>query len=185
MARWKLTEPHYLTVPGTYWEQVLTDRLTQRPVRKQYPVPLHVDPRLSDDWNYKDPDNPMDGWVIVTNKKDPAFPKDILIDQEPTPGMLPLDDEAKEISAKYTWTPNDRVLDNFNMDMNSNSAKILDGLTKQLADAIVAGQAAPPSVAMTQFMEGMAVMMQQQTKLLEALVANAAKAPVQTDGRRA
>lgn len=184
MARWKLTEPHYLCVPGTFWEQVTTDRITQRPIRKQYPVPLHVDPRIDSDWTHKDPLNPMDGWIVVC-LAGKGEPRDIVIDQEPTPGMLPLDDEAREISAKYTWTPNDRVLDDFNMDQSSNQAKILNSLTKQLADAIVSGQAASAvqSPAMGQFMEGMMVMMKQQSEILERLVTMQIKS-ASSDGRR-
>ena len=52
MARWKLTQKHYLMVPGTKWEYVENDRSTGRPIRKTYDVPLFLDPEDPSAWNY-------------------------------------------------------------------------------------------------------------------------------------
>ena len=166
MARWQLTEPHYLNVPGTYWEQVLTDRVTQRPIRKQFPVPLHLDPRIESDWTERDR-NAMDGRIIVCYAGK-GEPKDIIFVGDPTPGMLPLDEEAKEISSRFNWTPT--------VDMTpeaqeaSNQSKILNGLIKQLAEATVSGPTAAAPAGFEKFMESMGAMMQQQTMLLASIM---------------
>lgn len=174
MARWKLTEPHYLNSPNTFWEQVVTDRITQRPVRKQYRVPLHLDPRLKDDWNYNADGGPirnddMDGQIVVCYEGK-GLPNDKVFEGPPTPGMLPLDDEAREISGKFTWTPTERVYDSFNPDDTSHQAKILAGLTQQLANAMTSAPQASAPAGMDKFMENMAAMMQQQTMLFAAMM---------------
>jgi hypothetical protein len=171
MARWKLTEPHYLNVPGTEWEQVTTDRTTQRPIRRKYKVPLFLDPRIETDWNYRDRLNPMDGEIHVCYA-DRGLPHDIVFEGDPTPGMLPLDDEAREISAKFSWQPTQGLDDQ--AQEASNQSRILNSLIKQLADATVAGQSAP--AGFDKFMEAMASMMSQQTKLLEAILTKQADA---------
>lgn len=174
MARWKLTEPHYLNVPGTEWEQVTTDRVTQRPVRRKYPVPLHLDPRIQDDWNYdSEGERPfrhgdMDGSIIVCHEGK-GKPNDRVFVGDPTPGMLPLDDEAKAISAKFKWIPTQRVDDGFGEAPASVQAEILNGLIKELADATVKGSSATPH-GFDKFMEAMAAMMAQQTQILQQLI---------------
>src|SRR5216683_7381374 len=65
MARWKLTEPHYLNVPSSRWEHTAVDSRTGKPTRKMYKVPMHLDPRVADDWNHKYPGNEMDGEIHV------------------------------------------------------------------------------------------------------------------------
>ena len=49
MARWKLTEAHYLKVPGTAWEYNSIDRRTGRPKREVFSGPLQLDPKSIDD----------------------------------------------------------------------------------------------------------------------------------------
>lgn len=93
MARWKLTDAHYLAVPGTEWEYKETNRETGRQARKVYEVPVYLNPKDSADWNY-----PRDEAIIVSNKFDPAFPRDIVFRGTPTPDMEPLDDDAQAIS---------------------------------------------------------------------------------------
>lgn len=170
MARWQLTEPHYLNVPGTFWEQVTTDRRTQRPIRKQYPVPMHLDPRIETDWTQKAENNDMDGKIVVCYAGK-GLPTDIVFEGEPTPGMLPMDDEAREISSKYSWTPTNEVNYGVGVDDASHQGKILGGLIKQLAEATVSGQGSSAIPAgFEKFMESMAQMMQQQTMLLAAIM---------------
>ena len=171
MARWQITEPQYLNVPGTFWEQVTTDRVTQRPIRKQWPVPLFLDPRIQTDWNY-DPEgqgrprkDDMDGMIIVAYAGK-GKPNDIIFEGPPNPGMLPLDDEAREISGQYNWTPTPDLSDEASR--LSHSAKILDGLFQKLADAQVAPTGVP--AGFDKFMESMAAMMQQQTQFMAMLV---------------
>lgn len=167
MARWQLTEPQYLKVPGIFWEQVTNDRVTQRPIRKQYPVPLFLDPRIETDWNDRDPQNPMDGRIIVAYAGSRAGPRDIIFEGPPNPGMLPIDDEAREITAKYTWTPTVDLSDE--AARASHQAKILDGLIQRLAEANVTSTGGTPA-GFEKLMESMAAMMQQQTQLLAMLL---------------
>jgi hypothetical protein len=166
MARWKLTEPHYLNVPGNEWEQVVNDPVTQRPIRKKFPVPTHLDPRVVDDWNHKSRDG-MDGEITVA-WKDKGEPGDIIFVGPPTPGMLPLDDEARAESAKFSWTATQTVSDGWIPDETTESGKILGRLMKQLADSTVSAPQAP--AGFEKFMEAMAQMMQQQTMLLQKIL---------------
>ena len=93
MARWKLTDSHYLAIPGTEWEYKEQNRETGRQARKVYEVPLHLDPKNPADHNY-----PRDEAIIVSNKYDPAYPRDYVFRGTPTPDMEPLDPEAQAIS---------------------------------------------------------------------------------------
>lgn len=95
MARWKLLEPHYLSVPGTEWEYKEQNRETGRQARKVYEVPLYLDPKEPMDWTDR-----TEELVIVCNKFDPAHPRDIVFTGPPTPNMEALDDDAKAISDK-------------------------------------------------------------------------------------
>lgn len=163
MARWKLTEKHYLNVPGTRWEFQTVDRTTGRPQRKTFPVPLYLDPENPDDCNYKDG---YDNWIIVAYEGS-AEGRDIIFIGDPTPGMLPIDDEAKAISAKFKWTPT-QGLDDESKE-NSYQSKLLLGLIDQMADMSVKASAAPIAPGMEQFLTQMTQMMQQQTQILAAL----------------
>jgi hypothetical protein len=101
--RWQLTEPHYLNVPGTKWEQQIQDRITGRQVRKSFSVPMHLHPESDVDWNRMDG---QQGLITVCHEgKGHPDGRDIVFIGDPTPGMLPLDDEARELSSKFSWTP--------------------------------------------------------------------------------
>lgn len=101
MARWKLMTPHYLNVPGEEWEYTENDRTTGRPKRVKFPVPRLLDTRdpgaWTNRWGNKDNE---DGEIIVCweGKGDS---KDIVFIGDPTPDMMPMDDEAKAISATF------------------------------------------------------------------------------------
>lgn len=91
MARWKLSEKHYIyTDPPTEWEQVEVDLSTGEQVRKRFVVPKFIDP---DDPKYKN----GEGDVIVCQGAK-GNPKDIVFLGFPTPAMLPMDEEAQGIS---------------------------------------------------------------------------------------
>src|SRR5258705_4638208 len=109
MARWKLTDSHYLAVPGTEWEYKETNRETGRQARRVYEVPVYLNPKDAADWNY-----PRDEAIIVSNKFDPAYPRDIVFRGKPTPDMEPLDDEAQAISdaERKNWI---RPIESLNM----------------------------------------------------------------------
>lgn len=98
--RWRLTEPHYLTVPvlpdGTRveWEHKETARESGRAIRKLYPVPMLLDPKDPADYNYP-------GEIIVCHDVEGArgVRGDYIFEGNPTPGMEPLNDEAEVITA--------------------------------------------------------------------------------------
>jgi len=101
MARWKLATPHYLNTPGEEWEYTENDRTTGRPKRTKFPVPRFLDPRDPTSWNSRwgNKDN-EDGEIIVCHEGR-GEAKDIVFAGDPTPDMIPVDDEAREISAKF------------------------------------------------------------------------------------
>jgi hypothetical protein len=111
MARWKLVAPHYLNVEGVKWEYQEISRTTGKPSRIQIPVPTYLDPRDPADFTHRwgqqtrpDVHSDVEGEIIVS--RGPSVdPKDIVFVGDPTPDMVPIDDEAKEISATFaeTW----------------------------------------------------------------------------------
>ena len=88
MARWRLTDKHYLPVEGTEWEYIETDQETGRRARKIYEVPKFLDPKNPADFNYP-------GEIIVSHK---PHGRDYIFKGDPTADMEPLDEEATEIS---------------------------------------------------------------------------------------
>lgn len=98
MARWRLNSPHYLNVKELdgepvefrYTEQSLQ---TMRNRSRAFPVPLYLDP--------KDPTliNSEDG-IVVSDGNHPG-PKDYIFLGDPTPEMMPIDDEAEKITEKH------------------------------------------------------------------------------------
>ncbi len=107
MARWKLMVAHYLNVEGTKWEYKEVSRTTGKEVRVQPTVPLYLDPRDHNDFTHKwgqqahpGVHSDIEGEIIVS--RGPSVdPKDIVFVGDPTPDMVPLDDEAKAISATF------------------------------------------------------------------------------------
>jgi hypothetical protein len=103
MARWKIAIPMYLNCIGdaaTVWEYKEVDRSTGRERRKTLPVPRLLNPEDPADWTWVDPASNRDnknGEIIVCHEgkgKD----RDIAFIGDPTPDMIPVDDEAKAIS---------------------------------------------------------------------------------------
>lgn len=166
MARWKLTEKHYLNVPGTHWEFQTVDRMTGRPQRKTFNVPLFLDPEDKDCWNYRGEGMFEDGSVIVCYAGK-GESRDIVFEGAPTPGMLPLDDEAREISSKFSWTPTAGIDDESKQ--NSYQNKLLLGMIDQMAELQTKATQAPMAAGMEQFLEAMTKMMAQQTEILARL----------------
>ena len=83
MARWELMTDHYLKVIDCEWEYNETDTETGRSVRKRYQVPEYLDAHKIVCWEGK------------------GERKDIVFFGDPTPDMMPLDDEAREVSASF------------------------------------------------------------------------------------
>lgn len=90
MARWRLKDKHYLSCPGTEWEQKEVDLNTGKQARKVYTVPRHLDPDSPDDQNYR-------GEIIVCHDGK-GQDRDIVFIGDPTADMEPLDEEAEKIS---------------------------------------------------------------------------------------
>jgi len=137
MARWYLTQPHYLQVPGTEWEYKETDRETQRQVRKVFEVPLYLNPTEQADWNDR-----VNERVVVSNRFDKAYPRDHVFIGPPTPDMAPIDEEAQEITDSYVrsgaWKHPIETLD-----MNY-SQSVLSDFERQMAQILANQAKAPP-----------------------------------------
>jgi hypothetical protein len=91
IPRWRLTQPHYLNVPGTEWEYKETSRDSGKTGRKIFEVPQYLNPNDPADHNYP-------GEIIVSHGLDRQFPKDIVFVGKPTGDMEPLNEEADKIS---------------------------------------------------------------------------------------
>lgn len=165
MAKWRLTTPHYL-YSGTdgEWEYSEQQRATGKALRQRFKVPVYIEAE-----------------TVVTNDERYAGPGVMFFEGDPTPDMMPLDDEAEKISAGFAdkWKhPIDTLPGNF-------SQSLLTGFEKQLSDAIAkaggipSGEAANPvsvpGVTREEFeatQKQMADLVAQNAKLLEALEAH-------------
>jgi hypothetical protein len=94
MARWRLKSAHYLNVPGATFEVRETSRETGKQAIKHFPVHTYLNPDDPSDHNYP-------GEVIVADKANKAYPRDIVMAQPPTMEMEPIDEEAEKISAQW------------------------------------------------------------------------------------
>ena len=108
MARWRLLQKHYLNVPGTDYSYTETTG-TGRVVKRNFEVPMYLDPEDPGACNYNPggeyrAENQLNniGELIVAHATGAEKPRDIIFVGDPTPDMLPLDDEAREISAQHT-----------------------------------------------------------------------------------
>lgn len=163
MARWRLAAPHYLNTPGTGWEYKENNRTTGKPMRKVFPVPQYLNPDDPSDWNIvrgKD-----DGEIIVCHEGK-GDDKDIVFVGDPTPDMIPIDEEAKTISASFAKRWNKNVED---IPDSGYTGFLLEDLGRKLADATAAnsGGGGPQ---MDKLLETMNAMMEQNAKLIAALV---------------
>lgn len=87
--RWRLTEAHYLNVPGTEWEQKELNQTTRKQVTKRYPVPTLLDPKEPSDWNYPE--------EIIVAYEGTKMPRDIIFVGPPTLSMEPLNEAAEKL----------------------------------------------------------------------------------------
>lgn len=167
MARWKLTEPHYLKVEGTKWEYSEVDRITGRPKRTQFDVPLYINPLFEDDLKAFGQLNQFGEYDIIVCNGEGAKGKDLIFKGPPTPGMFPLDEEAEKLSAEREWTPT-RDIDPESQNM-SFSNQLLSGLIDKMTDVKAGLNSAPAVPGMAEFMQTMGAMMKQQTEILASL----------------
>lgn len=172
MARWRLTEAHYLKVPGTKWEYTEIDRTTGAPKRQQFDVPLYIDPRDADDLKRHGQADPYEGMnadpivVVIDAETSRKNSRDMLFVGSPTPGMLPMDDEAKALTDKFAkgvWVPT------ANIDPISQNESYANKLISGLLDEMTAQREAAPAKGMTELIETMNAMMKVQSALLERM----------------
>jgi hypothetical protein len=105
MARWQLSTSHYLSVENNEWEYNETDRGTGKQLRTRIKVPLYLDINDQNCWNvqYRNPRGEViSGEVIVARRTGEEHKDDIIFVGDPTPDMIPLDDEAKAISETFS-----------------------------------------------------------------------------------
>jgi hypothetical protein len=162
MARWKLVAPHYLKVPGTTWEYKENSRTTGKPVRRVFDVPLLVDPREPSDWTQI---LGRDDGIVVVCFEGKGEAGDITFEGDPTPDMVPMDDEAKAISAKFAgqWKHPIETL-------NSTYSQVLvDNFQTEIVK-LQAETNKPAAVeGMTELLTAMTVMMKQNQELISIL----------------
>lgn len=179
--RWQLMQPHHLNVPGTEWEYTETSR-DGKPIRHKFNVPALLDPRDPADHNYRDVG------IIVAHAPSDEGPKDIIFVGEPTPDMMPLNDEARAITKQLEPKWLKTVADIPGVDL----ADRLMAVFQAQAMNVQQGQAPNGSVTgvsqeafnalQSQFQE----LLKQNTALLAALVgSNGAAAIAQPSARRA
>ncbi len=169
MARWRLIEPHYLvTTDPTKWEYQETDRISGRPKRTTFEVPRYIHHEDPLDWTVRE--TPDYGYVVVSDGHN-AEPRDIVFKGSPTPGMIPLDDEAKEISARFSdkWnTPTQGLADNepnWAMKMADTFVQSAEKINMKMLEA-----SQQPVPGMDQFMSVMTKMMEQQQTMFMTLM---------------
>jgi hypothetical protein len=99
MARWKLACPHYINTNGTEWEY--NETKNGKVVRKRFPVPRFLNTADPGDWTTKwGSKDDEDGEIIVCHDGK-GEKSDIVFFGDPTPDMIPQDDEARAISKTF------------------------------------------------------------------------------------
>jgi hypothetical protein len=100
MARFRLSDKHYLNIEGSEWEekQELQTKVRgrNRLHKNIFNVPMYLDPKDPADHNY-------DGQIIIATAEDRRYPDDYVLrgDFIPTIDMVPLDDEAEALLEAY------------------------------------------------------------------------------------
>lgn len=131
MARWMLTEDHYIHVyrprrGPTEWEYKEIDQMTGEEIRTRFAVPLYIEKGMivSTKGSELPTDNgPVGPYVWVDSKV------------EPTCNMTPLDEAARELSANlpqpFGWDPFDDL-----PTQGGFADKLISGLEKQMAELL-------------------------------------------------
>lgn len=167
MARWKLMTPHYIfTTQITEWEY--TAVVGGKQVRRRFTVPRFIDPNDPGDWTNRwgmaNGNNFVgnEEGITVVAYEGKGQPGDIIFSGDPTPDMMPMDDEASEISAQFTgrWAYKP---DNAEM---SFSQSLVDAI-----ETIVEAKPEPQAVKIAGLDELMALQTQSNKIMAEALSA--------------
>lgn len=167
MARWKLVASHYLTIEGTWWEQVEVDQMSGKQIRKRYSVPLQLDIDDPSLWNDNIVRNPrgevLGGDIVVAYKDKEHLTHDYIFTGNPTPDMFPLDDEAREISAEFegTWkmAPSEEL---------TYGRRLVDRVQEEQA-AIEAKESTVKIEGLSEVLQSMSAMMQQNAAIIATL----------------
>jgi hypothetical protein len=99
MARWKLACPHYINVPDVEWEY--NENKNGKINRKRFPVPRYLNTADPGDWTVKWGGKDDEDGEIIVCLKDKGERGDITFLGDPTPDMIPVDDEARAISKTF------------------------------------------------------------------------------------
>jgi hypothetical protein len=100
MARFRLTDKHYINIEGCDWEekQELQSKVRGRARlhKKTFVVPMYLDPKDQSDHNYP-------GEIIIATAEDRRYPDDYITGPGfmCTADMTPLDDEAEEMMEEW------------------------------------------------------------------------------------
>lgn len=170
MARWRLAAAHYINTNDTVWEYSEVDRTTGRPKRTQFPVPRLLNPEDPGDWNHvysKDGfGKPDTGEIIIAQGDHEA--KDYVFEGAVTPDMVPLDDEARKISAAsaHKWKYKAENLNGTYAD------EMMKDLTEAVEDIRAKTGAPAQSEGMTELLTAMAAMMKQNQDMMAVLFAS-------------
>lgn len=127
MARWKLRIAHYLNgrfpdMDATEWEYKETDRVTGREHRKRFKVPAYFEA----------------GTIVCHEGR--GLETDCVFEGDPGPEMVPLDDEAKALSAALEHKWKHAIED---LPGQGFTASLLSNLEKQLSEIALAKPVQP------------------------------------------
>lgn len=160
MARWKLMTAHYLNTPGEEWEYTENDRTTGRPKRMKYPVPRLLDTKDPACWTNRWGNKDNEEGEIIVCWQGKGENSDIVFFGDPTPDMVPVDDEAREISASFEgrWQAQPENM------AGDYSQSLVDKFQMEAAEA----QAKPVEVpGLSELTQAIGALVQQNQKLVE------------------
>ena len=166
--RWQIITPHYLHVDGTEWEYTETDRSNGRLIRKKFSVPRYINPLDPADWTERQGKD--EGQTYLTNDPRTDHANDIVFHGEPTPDMIPVNDEAKAISAELAKTKWKHPIESL---PGTFSQSLLDDMQRQMAE--IQSQTTKPSTqveGMQELLGAIAGMMKQNQEILQAAAGN-------------
>lgn len=174
MARWRLENAHYLSVPGNEWVYEEQSRSSGKAARQRFTVPQYLDPRDGADHNYP-------GEIIVAHAESKAYPRDIIFVGPPTPDMTPLDEEAEKITEELqpTWQhPIESLPGQY-------SQSLITAFENQIGELMKSGQAKPVSLSTGSVSEADFKALQEQVAALMAKNAELAAAVEGTPQKQA
>ena len=177
MARWKLTASHYIqTDQETEWEYTEVDRTNGRPKRHKFRVPTFLDINDPVCWTERImgmDGKPVEGYINVSDGNNPGA-GDVIFKGDPTPDMLPLDDEARAISDTFKEHWRFNVTE---QEPGTFAQDLVDNLQRQLAAAQIATKPAEVQVpGLAEFMKTMAEIQAQNAAILAQVVQNQRRA---------